>query len=86
MEPRCAVLAQGEKPKIYKVPVNKMARLINEFPFQNVEIFETLNDAKVSSSSPPAFIPPQGNSDFLERRDPCWDPDGEPRGRADFFS
>ena len=59
MEQRFAVLAQGEKPKIYKVPVNKMARLIDEFPLQCVEIFESLNDAKVSSSSPAAFIPPQ---------------------------
>ncbi len=48
MKQRCAVLAQREKPKIHKVPVNKMARLINEFPLQHVEIFESLNDAKVS--------------------------------------
>ncbi len=49
MEQRFAVLAHGEKPKIYKVPVNKTARLINEFPLQHVEIFETLNDAKVAA-------------------------------------
>ena len=49
MEQRFAVLADGEKPKIYKVPFNKSARIINEFPFQHVEIFETLNDAKVEA-------------------------------------
>ncbi len=49
MEQRFAVLAEGEKPKIYKVPINKTARIINEFPFQNVEIFENLNDAKVAA-------------------------------------
>ena len=46
MEQRFAVLAEGKKPKIYKVPFNKTARFINEFPFRHVEIFETLNDAK----------------------------------------
>ena len=49
MEQRFAVLADGENPKIYKVPFNKTARIINEFPFQHVEIFETLNDAKVEA-------------------------------------
>jgi hypothetical protein len=49
MEQRFAVLAEGATPKIYKVPVNKSARLINEFPFQHVEIFKTLNDAKIAA-------------------------------------
>ncbi len=31
---------------IYKIPVNQTARLINEFPFRKVEIFESLNDAR----------------------------------------
>ena len=46
MEQRFAVIAEGAKPKIYKLPVNKTARLINENPGRKVEIFETLNDAK----------------------------------------
>ena len=49
MEQRFAVLAEGATPKIYKVPVNKTARLINEFPFQHVEIFKTLNDANIAA-------------------------------------
>ena len=49
MKQRFAVLAEGERPKIYKVPYNKTARFITEFPFQHVEIFETLNDAKVEA-------------------------------------
>ncbi len=49
MEHRFAVLAEGEKPKIYKVTYNKTARIINENPFRHVEIFETLNDAKVEA-------------------------------------
>jgi hypothetical protein len=46
MERRFAVLDEGAKPRIYKVPVNQTARLINEFPFRKVEIFESLNEAK----------------------------------------
>ncbi len=46
MEQRFAVLDEGVKPRVYKVPIYQAARLINEFPFQKVEIFETLNDAR----------------------------------------
>ena len=46
MEQRFAVLDEGAKPRIYKVPTYQTARFINEFPFRKVEIFETLNDAK----------------------------------------
>ncbi len=46
MEQRFAVLDEGAKPRVYKVPIHQTARLINEFPFRNVEIFETLNDAR----------------------------------------
>ncbi len=49
MEQRFAVLAEGEKPKIYKVPFNRTARIINEFPFQHVEVFETLSAAKLAA-------------------------------------
>ncbi len=46
MEQRFAVFTEGAKPKIYKLPVNQTARLINEIPGKKVEVFETLNDAK----------------------------------------
>ena len=46
MEQRFAVLDEGVKPRVYKVPIYQAARLINEFPFRKVEIFETLNDAR----------------------------------------
>lgn len=47
MEQRFAVLAEGAKPKIYKLPVNQKARLINEIPGWAVEVFETLTDGTV---------------------------------------
>ena len=43
---RFAVLNEGKKPRIYKVPVNQTARLINEIPGRRVEVFETFDDAK----------------------------------------
>ncbi len=46
MNQRFAVLDEGTKPRIYKVPVNQTARLINEIPFRKVEIFESLSEAK----------------------------------------
>ena len=46
MERRFAVLDVAAKPKIYKVPVHQTARLVNEFPFQKVEIFESFSEAK----------------------------------------
>ena len=49
MDQHYAVLAEGEHPKIYKVPLNKTARVINEFPFQQVEVFETLSAAKLAA-------------------------------------
>ena len=45
MEQRFAVLAEGVEPKIYKLPVNQTARLINEIPGRKVELFDTLIDA-----------------------------------------
>ncbi len=49
MKQRFAVLINGEKPKIYRVPLNKSARIINGFPFQHVKFFENLNDAKAAA-------------------------------------
>ena len=46
MEQRFSVIDEGAKPRIYKVPVYQTARLINEFPLRQMEIFETLDDAK----------------------------------------
>ncbi len=46
MEQRFAVFADGPKPIIYKFPVNQTARIINEIPGRNVEVFDTLTDAK----------------------------------------
>ena len=46
MKRRFALLDEGTKPRIYKVPVNQTARLVNEFPFRKVEIFEALSEAK----------------------------------------
>ncbi len=49
MEQRFAMHAEGDRPKIYKLPVNQTARLINEIPGWAVEVFETLTDAKEAS-------------------------------------
>ncbi len=49
MKQRFAVFAEGAKPRIYKFPVNQTARLINEFPFRKVEVFETLDGARVAA-------------------------------------
>ncbi len=46
MNQRFAVLAEGATPKIYKLPINQTARLINEVPGRKVEVFESLNDAR----------------------------------------
>ena len=43
------MLAEGATPKIYKLPVNQTARLINQVPGRKVEIFETLNDARAAA-------------------------------------
>ncbi len=46
MEQRFALFSDGHTPKIYKLPVNQTARLINEFPGRKVEVFETLDSAR----------------------------------------
>ena len=46
MEQRFVVFDDGSGPRIYKIPVNRTARLVNEFPDRRVEVFETLNAAK----------------------------------------
>ena len=46
MEQRFVVFDEGSGPKIYKIPINRTARLVNEFPERKVEVFETFNAAK----------------------------------------
>ena len=46
MEQRFAVLDDGARLRIYKVPINQTARLANEITGRKVEVFETLNDAR----------------------------------------
>ncbi len=46
MEQRFVVFDDGSGPKIYKIPVHRTARLVNEFPDRKVQVFETLNAAK----------------------------------------
>ena len=46
MNHRFAVLNEGSKPKIFKFPISQTARLVNQYPDRNVEIFETLGSAK----------------------------------------
>ena len=46
MEYRFFIIVDGFDPKIYKVPLCQMARLISEFPRRTFMIYETLQDAK----------------------------------------
>ena len=46
MEQRFVVFDDGSGPRIYKMPINRMARLVNEFPDRRVEVFETSNAVK----------------------------------------
>ncbi len=46
MEQRFVVFDEGSGSRIYKIPVNRTARLVNEFRGRKVEVFETLDAAK----------------------------------------
>ncbi len=46
MEQRFVVFDDGSGPRIYKIPVDRTARLVNELPDRKVQVFETLNAAK----------------------------------------
>ncbi len=46
MEQRFVVFDDGSGPRIYKIPINRTARLVNQIPDRQVEVFETLNAAK----------------------------------------
>jgi len=40
------MFGSGSQPLIYKVPLNRTARLVNEYPNRNVGVFATLKDAR----------------------------------------
>ncbi len=46
MEQRFVVFDDESGPRIYKIPVNRKARLVNELRDRKVQVFETLNAAK----------------------------------------
>ncbi len=46
MEHRFVMFGSGSQPLIYKVPLNRTARLVNEYPNRNVGVFATLKDAR----------------------------------------
>ena len=43
---RFFIIVRGSDPTIYKVPVCQTARLINEYPNQKFQIYESLPDAE----------------------------------------
>ncbi len=49
MEYRFVLLESGPRPEIFKVQLNMVARLINQYPDQNMSIFETLKDATMAA-------------------------------------
>ena len=49
MEYRYVMFERGSEPQIYKVPLNKTARLVNEYPDRKVTLFETLNEATAAA-------------------------------------
>ncbi len=46
MEQRFVVFDGGFELRIYKAPLNRTARLINEFPNRKPVVYENLKDAK----------------------------------------
>ncbi len=71
MEKHFALFTEGRKPRIYKFPVNQTARLINEFPGRKVEVFETLDSARIAAlaimeSALIASMPAPGYNELLE--------------------
>ena len=49
MEYRYVMFETGSEPEIYKVPLNRTARLVNEYPDRKLEVFETLKDATAAA-------------------------------------
>jgi hypothetical protein len=48
MEYRYVLMESGPRPEIFKVQLNMMARLINQYPDRKVAVFETLKDATMA--------------------------------------
>ncbi len=46
MDQRYVLFEEFVGPRIYKIPINQTARVINDYPDCKVEIFETLAAAK----------------------------------------
>ena len=77
MEQRFVVFDDGSGPRIYRIPVNRTARLVNELRDRKVQVFETLNGAKeaalaiagrAETDAKPSFTsfvpaPPAGNQE-----------------------
>ena len=49
MEHRFVMFGSGSQPVIYKVPLSRTARLVNEYPNRNVEVFATFKDARAAA-------------------------------------
>ncbi len=46
MDQRYVLLVEWAGPRIYRIPFNQTARVINEYPDRELKIFETLTAAK----------------------------------------
>jgi hypothetical protein len=49
MEHRFVLFETGHQPEIYKVPLNRTARLVNQYPDRKVAVFETLKEATAAA-------------------------------------
>ena len=62
MEQRFVVFDGGSELRIYKAPLNKTARLINEFPNRKPVVYENLKDAKDAALAIINQLAPQNGS------------------------
>ncbi len=46
MDYRFLIFVETSDPKIYKIPVQQTARLVNEYPDKKLALFEKLEEAK----------------------------------------
>ncbi len=49
MEQRFVLFETESQPEIYKVPLNRTARLVNQYPDRKVAVFETLKEATAAA-------------------------------------
>ncbi len=59
MEQRFVVFDGGSEIRIYKAPLNRTARLINEFPNRKPVVYENLKDAKEAALATINQLAPQ---------------------------